>query len=148
MEITQAPTAESGVAATEDIQESAEAPSDTPPAPETPGVAPPEAPATKKATRTKKAPGIYLVRGRGAGPVLSRTASARGLEPLPLRSCRAAFPRQQWAKGMLGEYIQSGARRVPTHLMQANVGHASVATSSRYLHPRPCQSSAEFIVAR
>ncbi len=34
------------------------------------------------------------------------------------------------------------------HLVQATLGHASVATTSRYLHARPSQSSAEFIVTR
>ena len=39
-------------------------------------------------------------------------------------------------------------RGAPIHLVQATLGHASVATTSRYLHARPSQSSAEFIVAR
>jgi integrase/recombinase XerD len=36
-------------------------------------------------------------------------------------------------------------RGAPIHLVQATLGHASVATTSRYLHARPSQSSAEFI---
>ena len=39
-------------------------------------------------------------------------------------------------------------RGAPIHLVQATLGHASVPTTSRYLHARPSQSSAEFIVAR
>jgi site-specific recombinase XerD len=39
-------------------------------------------------------------------------------------------------------------RGAPIHLVQATLGHASIATTSRYLHARPTQSSAEFIVAR
>ena len=39
-------------------------------------------------------------------------------------------------------------RGAPIHLVQATLGHASVATASRYLHARPSQLSAEFIVAR
>ena len=39
-------------------------------------------------------------------------------------------------------------RGAPIHLVQATLGHASVATTSRYLHARPTQSSATFIVAR
>jgi integrase/recombinase XerD len=39
-------------------------------------------------------------------------------------------------------------RSAPIHLVQATLGHASVATTSRYLHARPNQSSAEFIVTR
>ncbi len=39
-------------------------------------------------------------------------------------------------------------RGAPIHLVQATLGHASVATTSRYLHARPSQSSAQFIQAR
>ena len=39
-------------------------------------------------------------------------------------------------------------RGAPIHLVQATLGHATVATTSRYLHARPSQSSAEFIVTR
>ena len=34
----------------------------------------------------------------------------------------------------------------PIHLVQATLGHASIATTSRYLHARPGDSSARFIV--
>ena len=36
----------------------------------------------------------------------------------------------------------------PIHLSNSYPGHASVATIRSYLHARPTQSSAEFIVAR
>ena len=39
-------------------------------------------------------------------------------------------------------------RGAPIHLVQATLGHASIATTSRYLHARPSQSSAQFLVAR
>ena len=72
-EPTLATTGESGVAATpEDIGESVEAASDTPLAPQTPDVAPPEAPATKKATRTKKAPKPVTEKGTREGSKTSR----------------------------------------------------------------------------
>jgi site-specific recombinase XerD len=34
----------------------------------------------------------------------------------------------------------------PLHLVQATLGHASVATTSRYLHARPDQSSAAYLL--
>ena len=47
-----------------------------------------------------------------------------------------------------GPVCHSLERGAPIHLVQATLGHACVATTSRYLHARPSQSSAEFIVAR
>ena len=37
-------------------------------------------------------------------------------------------------------------RGAPIHLVQATLGHASVATTGRYLHARPSESSARFLV--
>jgi integrase/recombinase XerD len=36
-------------------------------------------------------------------------------------------------------------RGAPVHLVQATLGHASVATTGRYLHARPSESSARFL---
>ena len=36
-------------------------------------------------------------------------------------------------------------RGAPIHLVQATLGHASVATTGRYLHARPSESSARFL---
>lgn len=36
-------------------------------------------------------------------------------------------------------------RGAPIHLVQATLGHASVATTGRYLHARPSASSARFL---
>ena len=38
-------------------------------------------------------------------------------------------------------------RGAPIHLVQATLGHSSVATTGRYLHARPTESSARFIAA-
>jgi len=37
-------------------------------------------------------------------------------------------------------------RGAPIHLVQATLGHASVATTGRYLHARPTDSSARYLV--
>ena len=36
-------------------------------------------------------------------------------------------------------------RGAPIHLVQATLGHASVATTGRYLHARPTDSSARYL---
>ena len=36
-------------------------------------------------------------------------------------------------------------RGAPIHLVQATLGHASVATTGRYLHARPSDSSARYL---
>ena len=36
-------------------------------------------------------------------------------------------------------------RGAPVHLVQATLGHASVATTGRYLHARPTDSSARYL---
>ena len=36
-------------------------------------------------------------------------------------------------------------RGAPIHLVQATLGHASVATTSRYLHARPSDSSSRYL---
>ena len=36
-------------------------------------------------------------------------------------------------------------RSAPIHLVQATLGHASVATTGRYLHARPNASSGEYL---
>jgi site-specific recombinase XerD len=36
-------------------------------------------------------------------------------------------------------------RGAPTHLVQATLGHASVATTGRYLHARPSDSSGRYL---
>ena len=36
-------------------------------------------------------------------------------------------------------------RRAPIHLVQATLGHASVATTGRYLHARPTESSGFYL---
>jgi integrase/recombinase XerD len=37
-------------------------------------------------------------------------------------------------------------RGAPIHLVQATLGHTSVATTGRYLHARPTDSSARYLV--
>ena len=36
-------------------------------------------------------------------------------------------------------------RGAPIHIVQATLGHASVATTGRYLHARPTDSSARYL---
>ena len=65
-----------------------------------------------------------------------RLPNARGLREMSART------------GCDTHATHSLERGAPIHLVQATLGRASVVTTSRYLHARPNQSSAEFIVAR
>src|SRR5215471_16059101 len=55
-----------------------------------------------------------------------------------MHSCIAALLRHAHASHALD-------RGAPIHLVQATLGHASVATTSAYLHVRPGDSSARFL---
>ena len=44
-----------------------------------------------------------------------------------------------------GHASHSLERGAPIHLVQATLGHASVATTGRYLHARPTDSSARYL---
>jgi integrase/recombinase XerD len=59
-----------------------------------------------------------------------RAGIARSVRNHDLRHCHASHS------------LQRGA---PIHLVQATLGHASVATTGRYLHARPTESSARFL---
>jgi integrase/recombinase XerD len=79
--------------------------------------------------------GRRLDRGR-VGVILQRAAQGAGvtdqLSPHWLRNAHASHA------------LDHGA---PIHLVQATLGHSSVATTSRYLHARPGDSSSRFLVA-
>jgi site-specific recombinase XerD len=69
---------------------------------------------------------IYGVVRRAA----ARTTVAGTVSPQRLRHAHAT------------PAIERGA---PIHLVQATLGHASVATTGRYLHARPTDSSARYL---
>lgn len=59
-----------------------------------------------------------------------RAGLERGVSPLWLRHAHASH---------------SLDRGAPIHLVQATLGHASVATTGRYLHARPTESSGKYL---
>jgi integrase/recombinase XerD len=80
------------------------------------------------------------------GKALDRSRVLRIVQEAAHRAGIAAGVSPHWLRHSHATHsIERGA---PIHLVQATLGHASVATTSRYLHARPGQSSAEFIVAR
>ncbi len=46
---------------------------------------------------------------------------------------------------MSHEQLQALDRGVVVHLVQATLGHSSVATTGRYLHARPTESSSKYL---
>jgi site-specific recombinase XerD len=92
--------------------------------------------------------------GNPDGPVF-RSRSGKPLDrSRVLRIVQEAAQRAGIAGGVSPHWLRhahathSLERGAPIHLVQATLGHASVATTSRYLHARPSQSSAQFIQAR
>jgi len=77
--------------------------------------------------RTKQAPGRVhrIVKGAAKRAGLSAEVSAH-------------WPRHAYAS-------HSPDRGAPIHLVQATLGHASVATTGRYLHARPTDNSARYL---
>jgi integrase/recombinase XerD len=69
-----------------------------------------------------------------AGRVVAAVADRLGIDLSPhwLRHCHASHA------------LDNGA---PIHLVQRDLGHASVATTSKYLHARPTDGSARFVPA-
>jgi site-specific recombinase XerD len=76
------------------------------------------------------------------------------LTPLGRRVARAAAKRagRRAGKGGVSPHWLRHAhathaleRGAPIHIVQATLGHASVATTGRYLHARPTDSSARYL---
>lgn len=89
---------------------------------------------------------------RPADPVFRSRKGGRELDPSQVR--RIVY--QAATKAGLAEKVSphwmrhahashSLDRRAPVHLVQATLGHASVATTGRYLHARPTESSSLYL---
>ena len=68
-----------------------------------------------------------------------------------LRIVRRAAKRAGITKAVSPHWLRHGHashaldRGAPIHLVQATLGHASVATTGRYLHARPSESSSTYL---
>ena len=85
-------------------------------------------------------------------PVFRSRLNGRQLHPSQvLRIVRAASVRAGIGKKVSPHWLRhahashSLDRGAPIHLVQATLGHASVATTGRYLHARPTESSGKYL---
>lgn len=85
-------------------------------------------------------------------PVFRSRVGARALSSSQLRRVVRARAKGAGIKGAVSPHWLRHAhathaleRGAPIHLVQATLGHASVATTGRYLHARPTASSSEYL---
>lgn len=95
--------------------------------------------AAKSAVLSADAP-VFLSRKGGA---LDPSAVHRVVKAA---AARAGLPGEVSAHWLRHAHASHSLDRgAPIHLVQATLGHASVATTGRYLHARPSESSAKFL---
>ena len=92
--------------------------------------------------RDEAGPDAPVFRSRKGGPL-----TARQVERIVLAAARRAGLEGAVSPHWLRHAHASHAldRGAPIHLVQATLGHASVATTGRYLHARPTDSSAKYL---
>ncbi|MCJ2038798.1 tyrosine-type recombinase/integrase [Methylobacterium sp. J-059] len=83
---------------------------------------------------------VFLSRKGGA---LDPSAAHRVVKAAVTRAGLPAEVSAHWLRHAHASH--SLDRGAPIHLVQATLGHASVATTGRYLHARPSESSARFL---
>ena len=98
-------------------------------------------------------PGCVALRG-GVGPddLVFRSRKGGHLDPSAVhRVVKAAAERAGLSAEVSAHWLRhahashSLDRKAPIHLVQQTLGHASVATTGRYLHARPTGSSARYL---
>ena len=102
-------------------------------------------------------PGVWemllSIRGEaGAGEAVFRSRRGGPLDPSRVRRIVYAAARKAGLEQRVSPHWMRHAhashaldRRAPIHLVQATLGHASVATTGRYLHARPTESSGFYL---
>jgi integrase/recombinase XerD len=83
-----------------------------------------------------------VFRSRKGGPLTARQAQ-RLVDAAAKRAGLRAGVSPHWLRHAHATHaLERGA---PIHIVQATLGHASVATAGRYLHARPTDSSARYL---
>jgi site-specific recombinase XerD len=95
---------------------------------------------------------VGLRGGAGADDPVFRSRKGGALDPSQVhRIVKAAAERAGLSPEVSAHWLRhahashSLERGAPIHLVQATLGHASVATTGRYLHARPSDSSARYL---
>jgi integrase/recombinase XerD len=78
-----------------------------------------------------------------SGKLLERSRVTRIVREASQRAGIAANVSTHWLRHAHASHALD--RGAPIHLVQATLGHRSVATTSRYLHARPGESSAAYV---
>ena len=87
-------------------------------------------------------PDAPVFRSRKGGP-LDQSAVHRIVKAAAERAGLSAEVSAHWLRHAHASH--SLDRGAPIHLVQQTLGHASVATTGRYLHARPTESSAKYL---
>jgi integrase/recombinase XerD len=94
-----------------------------------------------------------LERGPADAPVFPSRRGGGNLHPTAVERIVLKAARRAGLEGKVSPHWLRHAhathaleRGAPIHLVQATLGHASVATTGRYLHARPTDSSARYLV--
>jgi integrase/recombinase XerD len=89
-----------------------------------------------------KRPGEPVFRSQKGGPL----STSQALRIVKKAARRAGFSERvspHWLRHAHASHALD--RGAPIHLVQATLGHSSVATTGRYLHARPTDSSARYL---
>jgi site-specific recombinase XerD len=92
--------------------------------------------------RVEAQPDDPVFRSRLRGP-LTQSQVHRIVKAAALRAGLSAEVSAHWLRHAHASHALD--RGAPIHLVQATLGHASVATTGRYLHARPSESSSRFL---
>jgi integrase/recombinase XerD len=93
--------------------------------------------------RQNAGPDDPVFRSRKGGTALDGSAVHRIVKAAAARAGLSAEVSAHWLRhAHASHFLDRGA---PIHLVQATLGHASVATTGRYLHARPSDSSARYL---
>lgn len=84
-----------------------------------------------------------VFRSRKGGGPLDASAAHRVVKTAAARAGLAAEVSAHWLRHAHASHALD--RGAPVHLVQATLGHVSVATTGRYLHARPTDSSAKYL---
>jgi integrase/recombinase XerD len=96
---------------------------------------------------------VQLRRGAGLDEAVFRSRQGGGhLDPSTIRRHVAAAAKRAGLEAKVSPHwlrhshaTHALERHAPIHLVQATLGHASVATTGRYLHARPTDSSSKYL---
>lgn len=93
-----------------------------------------------------------LRQAENEGPVFANPRTERALDQSQIRRIVYAAARSAGLKSKVSPHWMRHAHashaldhQAPLHLVQATLGHASIATTGRYLHARPTDSSALYL---